>query len=150
MFMKFLIGTAIAFIVVVPLSVLAQSTAQDRILNYDPYGDVLRASANSTTQSSGGSCTNIKTTGIEGLVGCAITLFNYAIYLIMAFSVLYVVWGASKLMREEGRDEGKRIVLYGITGLFVMVSIWGLVNILDNTFNLSGSDAIKPPSITPR
>jgi hypothetical protein len=65
----------------------------------------------------------------------------------MAFSVLYIVWGAFKLMKEEGREEGKNIVLYGIIGLFVMVSIWGLVNVLDNTFQLSGQDARKPPQL---
>lgn len=103
-----------------------------------------------TSQSvSGGisSCSNLKTEGVPGIVSCIIGFFNYAVYLIMAFSVLYIVWGAFKLMKEDGREEGKNIVLYGIIGLFVMVSIWGLVNILDRTFGLSGGQAITPPQL---
>jgi len=38
---------------------------------------------------------------------------------------------------EEKRDKGKNEMIYGIIGLFVMVSIWGLVAILSGTFNLS-------------
>jgi hypothetical protein len=83
-----------------------------------------------------GVCKTLETGGAEGLVSCVTSFFNYAIYLIMAFSVVYIVLGAFKLMNEEKRDEGKQTVYYGIIALFVMVSIWGFVNILTTTFGL--------------
>lgn len=95
------------------------------------------------------SCQTIAKNGIAGVVGCLLGVMNNALYLIMAAAVLYVVWGAFQLMKEEKREEAKNTVLYGIIGLFVMISIWGLVNILDRTFNLTGP-AKAPPALTPR
>ena len=40
---------------------------------------------------------------------------------------------------EEKKKEAKNTVIYGVIGLFVMVSIWGLVNILDSTLGLNGT-----------
>jgi hypothetical protein len=40
---------------------------------------------------------------------------------------------------EEARKEGKKVIIFGIVGLFVMVSVWGLVNILQETTNLKGT-----------
>jgi uncharacterized membrane protein len=37
--------------------------------------------------------------------------------------------------------EGHRLVLWGVIGFAVMVSLWGLVNIVANTFGLGGQDA---------
>lgn len=43
---------------------------------------------------------------------------------------------------KAGGDEDKKktykgLMIYGIIGLFVMVSVWGLVSILSGTFNLN-------------
>ncbi len=47
----------------------------------------------------------------------------------------------------ENKNAGRTIMLYGIITLFVMISIWGIVNILQNTFDVGGG-SITPPSIT--
>jgi Type IV secretion system pilin len=77
-----------------------------------------------------------------------IRYINYAIYLITAATVLYTVIGAFHMIgSEEKREEGKTAVYYGIIALFVMTAIWGLVNILDSTFGLSGGNPITPQPI---
>jgi hypothetical protein len=77
-----------------------------------------------------------------------IVYFNYFIYIITALTVLYTVIGAFHMIgSEEKREDGKTAVYYGIIGLFVMMSIWGLVNILDATFKLSGDAPITPRPI---
>jgi len=35
---------------------------------------------------------------------------------------------------EEKRKEGRQFIIWGIVGLFVIVSVWGLVSVLQNTF----------------
>ncbi|MEN9622245.1 MAG: Type secretion system pilin [Candidatus Parcubacteria bacterium] len=86
----------------------------------------------------GSGCSSISEHGLDGLVECAISIFNYAIYLMMAASVVYIVYGAFNMISsEEKREAGKQTIYYGIIGLFVMISIWGLVSILANTFGLS-------------
>jgi hypothetical protein len=38
---------------------------------------------------------------------------------------------------EEKRESGRQTVIYGVIGLFAMISIWGFVNILNTTFRLN-------------
>ena len=40
---------------------------------------------------------------------------------------------------EVTEKEARNVMIYGIIGLFVMVAVWGLVNVLINTFGLSTS-----------
>lgn len=44
---------------------------------------------------------------------------------------------------EEKRKEGHRIILWGVIGFVVMVSLWGLVNVFAGTLGLTGN--IRPP-----
>ena len=100
---------------------------------------VLPFTAAAQGASAGTGCSSISEHGLEGLVECAISIFNYAIYLMLSASVVYIIYGAFNMISsEEKRDAGKQTIYYGIIGLFVMISIWGLVNILANTFGLSG------------
>ena len=95
-----------------------------------------------------GSCAVIA--NFKGLVTCAIGFINNIIYLIIAAAVVYTVWGAFNMIKsEEKREEGKSIILHGIIGIFVMVSIWGLVNILNTTFKLDSTPVTPTPFRVP-
>ena len=39
---------------------------------------------------------------------------------------------------EKKLSEGKKYMLWGIVGVFVMVAMWGIVMLIVNTFNLGG------------
>jgi len=60
------------------------------------------------------------------------------ISLIVSLAVAYFVWGVSKYILHGGdpekRKEGYRMMIYGVIAIFVMVSVWGFVNMLINTF----------------
>ncbi len=58
------------------------------------------------------------------LIGLAVVIFLYGVILFM-FSE-----------GGEKKEEGKEYMFWGIIGIFVMVSVWGLVAILGGTFNL--------------
>lgn len=49
---------------------------------------------------------------------------------------------------ESGVKEGHQLILWGIVGFVVMISLWGLVNVVANTFGLGGSSAPPFPSST--
>src|SRR5438876_999031 len=77
---------------------------------------------------------------------------NYIFPILLAIAVLVIAWGIFKFILHAG-DEGERasgraLILWGIVGLFLMLSIWGLVNILYNSFALNRT-AIQPPSLVP-
>src|SRR3990167_10467319 len=56
------------------------------------------------------------------------------------FAVAFIVflWGAFDTFivganNEEVKEKGKNLMLWGLIGFFVMISVWGLVNILTGT-----------------
>lgn len=62
--------------------------------------------------------------------------------LLIGLGVMVFIYGVLVLMFSEGgekKEEGKQYMLWGIIGIFVMVSVWGLVNILSDTFGLNPS-----------
>lgn len=72
--------------------------------------------------------------------------------LIFALAFVVFIWGVFVYFIQGGSDEEKRtqgqqLMLYGIIGFFVMVSVWGLVNILVGTFSLN--KALPTPPATP-
>lgn len=97
-------------------------------------------------------CSQISGKGLSGVVECIVGFINSAIGLLIAGAVLFIVYGAFNMIRsEEKREEGKKTIYYGIIGLFVMISIWGLVNILSNTFGgLSNQGPIQPKPLVPK
>ena len=59
---------------------------------------------------------------------------------IIGLAVFVVIWGILRYVThaadEEKRAEARQYIIYGIIGVFFMLSIWGFVNILYNTFDL--------------
>jgi hypothetical protein len=103
-----------------------------------------------TVSGSSDACAGFANNGLRGVVNCLLGYMNIAVTLIMAAAIVVIVWGAFLMISsEEKRESGKQIVIYGIFGLFAMVSIWGFVNILDSTFHLSGGTPIAPPRFGP-
>src|SRR3989344_2763054 len=43
---------------------------------------------------------------------------------------------------EEVKEKGKNLMLWGLIGFFVMVSIWGLVNILTGTVSFGNTGGV--------
>jgi uncharacterized membrane protein YidH (DUF202 family) len=60
------------------------------------------------------------------LVGLAVLLFIFGV-------VQYVMAGGD----ADKRKTGQAYMIWGIVALFIMVSVWGLVNLLGGTFGLN-------------
>jgi len=71
---------------------------------------------------------------------------------LMAIAFITFLWGVFKYFiygadNETERATGKQFVLWGVIGFVVILSVWGLVAILANVFNLQlGGTAPKPPT----
>jgi len=66
------------------------------------------------------------------------TINNVIVPVIFAIAFLAFLWGAFQTFiiganDADTKDKGKNLMLWGLIGFFVMVSIWGLVNILTGT-----------------
>ncbi|KKS30815.1 MAG: hypothetical protein UV60_C0006G0081 [Parcubacteria group bacterium GW2011_GWA2_43_11] len=67
-----------------------------------------------------------------------VNLLNTSVLLIMAMAVFFFVIGAIRFIATAGddksRSEGKQMMVWGTLSLFVMVAVWGIVNIIRTTF----------------
>ena len=88
------------------------------------------------------------------VLGIFVQIVNALMPFIVGLAVLFFMWGVFQFIRASGNEdeltEGRNRMIYGIIGIFVMVSVWGLVNLFDETFGLE-SDIIPclptfPPS----
>lgn len=72
------------------------------------------------------------------LVYFFVYLVNIAISVVIALAVLGFLWGITKYMLSAQDstkiEEGRKVMIYGILGLFVAVSLWGILRILVHTF----------------
>ena len=76
-------------------------------------------------------------------------ILDQVVILLIALAVVFFLYGVMKYIGsaddEENRKKGKSIMIYGIIGLFVMVSFWGIVNILIITFELDTYPYVQVP-----
>ena len=63
--------------------------------------------------------------GVPLLIGLAVIVFLYGVLLFIA---------KASAGNAEGRKEGINFMIFGIIGIAVMVSVWGLVAFVTNTF----------------
>jgi FtsH-binding integral membrane protein len=86
-------------------------------------------------------CTSIQ--DFKGAIGCAIGLLTPVVALLIGFALVVFLYGllqyVSKGDNAEERTKARDFIIFGIIGLFVMISVWGLVGILLNTFSGSSS-----------
>ncbi|MEK7208691.1 MAG: pilin [Patescibacteria group bacterium] len=76
-------------------------------------------------------------------------IFNPLVALILTLALVYFLWGIVKYLQAVGdetkRKEGISMMTYGVIALFVMVSVWGLVKVIKNTFPLDYDTPTRPP-----
>lgn len=55
---------------------------------------------------------------------------------LMAAAVAYFLYGMMKFVKdqssEEAQGEGKKHMLWGVIGLAIMVSVWGILNFINS------------------
>jgi hypothetical protein len=79
---------------------------------------------------------------------------NVAVPVIFALAFIVFIWGVFQYFiagghNDEKREDGKKLMLWGIIGFFVMVSVWGLVNILVGSVDLDNEGPAELPEAVP-
>ncbi len=72
-----------------------------------------------------------------------------AIRVVFTLGLFLFIWGIVEFMwgLKEGRasDEGKKHMVYGLIGMLIMVSVYGIISVIVNTFklNISSTDVSR-------
>ena len=80
--------------------------------------------------------------GIIDIIDAAFGLVNgVLIPLAFALSLLYFFWGVAKYIRtgagsDKAAEEGKRVMIWGIVGLFVAFSVWGIISFIQSELSI--------------
>jgi len=87
-------------------------------------------------------------TSIIGLIN------NVFVPVLLAVAFIVFVWGIFEYFilgasNEEDRKKGRQLVLWGLIGFVVIFSLWGLVQIVKQTFNFGDVGNPTPPTFNP-
>lgn len=104
---------------------------------------------NTSTVGGGNRTTNDEISDVRGIFRFILNTIDNIVVILLALGVAWIVYFALVLIKVEGekKDEARNSIIYGLVGLFVMVSIWGLVNILINTFNVNSRTKQSAPTV---
>lgn len=85
---------------------------------------------------------------LKDLVCVGIEYINWGLYGIMAIATITFVWYVYKYFftADQDRKEAALYVTYSVVGFFIILSMWGLINLVRGTFKLDNS-AIAPPTV---
>jgi hypothetical protein len=80
---------------------------------------------------------------LEGILGALIPFFITA-------ALVVFLWGLLKFMSsvdsETAKESGRRLMVWGIVTLFVMVTVWGLVALLNRLTGVWQGEDVHAPN----
>ncbi len=74
------------------------------------------------------------------LVGMLISIINALIPLVIAVAVIVFFWGIVRYIAsvdEDAKEKGRELAVWGSLAFFVMISVFGIINILALTFGVT-------------
>ncbi len=87
-------------------------------------------------------------TSVYGIINQVNKVINAIIPFLVGLAVLVIIWGVFNYISgagdEEKRAQAKQFIIWGVVGVFIMLSVWGLVGILTNTVILDETPDVAP------
>lgn len=82
--------------------------------------------------------------GLLDLLVLASRFLNGVIGLFITLAIVIFFWGLIQYLLQVGEQkaEGLKIMFYGVIAIFVMVSLWGIIRVLQSTFGVQNNQAI--------
>jgi ABC-type phosphate transport system permease subunit len=63
------------------------------------------------------------------------------LFLIFGLAFIMFIWGVFEFIRDseesKGREQGKQNIIWGAVGMVIMVSAFGIINIIMGTFGIT-------------
>lgn len=92
-------------------------------------------------------------TDVNSLTAKLTGIGNTVIGILIAIAVIYIIWNTLQFIMNasdaEKRAESRTGILWGIVGLAIILSIWGLVAIVTGTFATNNQAPIQNFPVNP-
>lgn len=91
--------------------------------------------------------------GVSNFLGNIVTFINSTLVpLIFAIAFLLFIWGVAQYFilsrdSEEAKEKGRDYMIWGIAGFVIMVSVWGIVNLLSSGLGLTDQNIQNIPNV---
>ncbi len=96
------------------------------------------------------SCRGVTLGSIEGIICKIGDLLAIVIPILITLAVILFIWGVIQYVisdDEEAKSKGRDRIIFGLIGFVAIISLWGLVKILTNTFGIeTGPQNITIPT----
>ena len=70
-------------------------------------------------------------------------ILNPVLKLLFLAALVYFLWGVFSYVKngdsDSDRETGRRHMIWGIFGMFIMISVYGIINIILGTVGVDGS-----------
>lgn len=80
---------------------------------------------------------------IFSIIDEGISIFSLLTFLFISLAIVVFFWGIVKFIWNAGDqktiDEGKKMIVWGLVGILVIVGIWGIVGFIQETLGIGTS-----------
>lgn len=83
---------------------------------------------------------------LRNLVASISDLVAMLVPLLIGVAVVTFMWGLVKYLWKRD-DDGKKIMIWGLVALFVMVSFWGIIVLAQNALGINPTAAPPVPAV---
>jgi hypothetical protein len=88
---------------------------------------------------------------LEAIVSGIGRIVGIALPIVLALGLLAFFWGLVKFIFSQGNEEvkveAKKIMLWGLVALFVMVAVWGIVIFIGDALGIEQGQTIVVPAV---
>jgi hypothetical protein len=96
---------------------------------------------------------NAELAGVQSLLTSFGVLVRSAIPIVGGLALLFFFWGLAQFILKSGdaaaQKEGRDRMIWGVIALFVLLSVWGLVNFIQRNLNIFNTGPQPIPTTLP-
>ena len=83
------------------------------------------------------------TDAIGGVVGALIPILVGLLVVVFAWGIVTYIWKND----DDAKAKGKSLMIWGVIGIALVVSIWGVVALLQDVFGITTGEEVDVPTV---
>lgn len=87
---------------------------------------------------------------VSDILGYTLSVLSMVVPIVLVLALIYFIWNVIQYVTskdEEERGAAKSAMIYGLIGFFVVLSVWGLVNLIGIVTGVKTGGSVPAPCI---